>query len=123
MTPEPGPDAGSEAGPGVAVDFDPDALRARYREERDKRLRPDGNAQYRELAGPLARFLADPAVTEPDRREPCDERVGLRPRAVGRHVAVQRAVRAAAGGDHVVRTTRRDSEAAARHARVQVRRE
>ena len=27
--------------------FDPDALRERYRRERDKRLRPDGNDQYR----------------------------------------------------------------------------
>ncbi len=40
--------------------FDPDALRAKYREERDKRLRVDGNEQYRELAGELARYLEDP---------------------------------------------------------------
>ena len=26
--------------------FDPDALREKYRQERDKRLRADGNAQY-----------------------------------------------------------------------------
>ncbi len=75
MTGEPGPDAGSEPGPGVAAAFDPDALRARYREERAKRLRADGNAQYREITGELAHFLADPAATEPDRREPCHDRV------------------------------------------------
>ena len=40
--------------------FDPDALRAKYREERDKRLRVDGNEQYRELAGDLAHYLEDP---------------------------------------------------------------
>lgn len=31
--------------------FDPDALRERYRVERDKRLRGDGNEQYQEMAG------------------------------------------------------------------------
>ena len=29
--------------------FDSDALRERYREEREKRLRPDGNDQYLEI--------------------------------------------------------------------------
>ena len=40
--------------------FDPEALRAKYREERDKRLRRDGNAQYREVAGAFAHFVDDP---------------------------------------------------------------
>jgi hypothetical protein len=31
--------------------FDPDALRARYRAERDKRLRPDGIRQFVEPTG------------------------------------------------------------------------
>jgi hypothetical protein len=31
--------------------FDPDALRARYRAERDKRLRPDGIGQFIEPTG------------------------------------------------------------------------
>jgi cyclohexanone monooxygenase len=43
--------------------FDPDALRKKYRQERDKRLRDDGNAQYREVAGDFARYLDDPYVT------------------------------------------------------------
>ena len=30
-------------------DFDPDFLRKKYREERDKRLREDGNDQYIEV--------------------------------------------------------------------------
>ena len=34
-----------------AAAFDPDALREKYREERDKRLRADGNDQYVEVAG------------------------------------------------------------------------
>ena len=31
--------------------FDPDELRRRYREERDKRIREDGNEQYLEVTG------------------------------------------------------------------------
>jgi cyclohexanone monooxygenase len=46
----------------MRLGFDPDALRAKYRRERDKRLRPDGNDQYRQLSGALAPFLDDPAV-------------------------------------------------------------
>ncbi len=33
--------------------FDPDALREKYRQERDKRLRSDGNDQYQQIAGDL----------------------------------------------------------------------
>jgi cation diffusion facilitator CzcD-associated flavoprotein CzcO len=45
-----------------AVDrsIDKEALRRKYREERDKRLRPDGNAQYLRLEGRLAHYLDDP---------------------------------------------------------------
>jgi cation diffusion facilitator CzcD-associated flavoprotein CzcO len=46
----------------TARSFDPDALRAKYREERDKRLRPDGIAQYLEPKGRFAHFAADPYV-------------------------------------------------------------
>jgi cyclohexanone monooxygenase len=54
--------------------FDPDALRARYRLERAKRLRPDGNDQYVEIAGPLRRYLDDPYVA-PVHRQPRSDRV------------------------------------------------
>ena len=37
-----------------APGFDAEALRARYRDERERRLRPDGLAQYVEVAGELA---------------------------------------------------------------------
>ena len=46
--------------PQDAPGFDADALRARYREERDKRLRDDGNAQYVEVKGHFAHYLDDP---------------------------------------------------------------
>ena len=42
--------------------FDPEALKAKYRAERDKRLRTDGNAQYREIAGDFGHYLDDPYV-------------------------------------------------------------
>ena len=40
--------------------LDKQALLAKYRVERDKRLRPDGNAQYLRLEGRLAHYLEDP---------------------------------------------------------------
>ena len=41
-------------------DFDPDTLRAKYREERDKRIRADGNEQYVEVKGDFSRYIDDP---------------------------------------------------------------
>ncbi|MEO8695871.1 MAG: NAD(P)/FAD-dependent oxidoreductase [Acidimicrobiales bacterium] len=52
------------------IAFDPAALRAKYREERDKRLRADGNEQYREVRGAFARFTDDPFADEDFTREP-----------------------------------------------------
>ena len=44
----------------AAPPIDREALRRKYREERDKRLRPDGNAQYVQASGMFARYLDDP---------------------------------------------------------------
>ena len=55
--------------------FDPDALRAKYRSERDKRLRGDGNAQYREIAGQFAHYLEDPYVKPGFSRAPLSDEV------------------------------------------------
>jgi cyclohexanone monooxygenase len=55
--------------------FDPEALRARYRQERDKRRRSDGNAQYREVAGEFAHYLDDPYVTPGFSRAPLTDEV------------------------------------------------
>ena len=41
---------------------DREALRQKYREERDKRLRADGNQQYVEMTGAFAHYLDDPYV-------------------------------------------------------------
>jgi len=54
----------------AGLDLDPDALRAKYRAERDKRLRADGNDQYREVAGELAHFMDDPYVAPGFTRAP-----------------------------------------------------
>ena len=57
-----------------ARSFDPDALRRKYREERDKRIRTDGNDQYVEMAGDYAHYLEDPYVA-PIEREPLTDEV------------------------------------------------
>jgi len=46
----------------MSIDFNPNELRDRYREERDKRLRADANEQYQEIAGDFAHYLYDPYV-------------------------------------------------------------
>lgn len=51
----------------AARDADREALRARYRQERDKRLRPDGIHQYIEPSGKYAHFLEDPHTPKVDR--------------------------------------------------------
>ena len=50
-------------------DFDPDFLRKKYREERDKRLRQDGNDQYQEVKGEFSYFVEDPYIDEEIERE------------------------------------------------------
>ena len=56
--------------------FEPDALREKYREQRDKRLRPDGNDQYVEIAGRYAHYAEDPYVA-PITRQPIDEELDV----------------------------------------------
>jgi len=65
-------------GPDDGIDFDADALRERYRRERDKRLRADGVDQYREASGELARYVeVDPYVPAPVERDPVHEDVDV----------------------------------------------
>ena len=49
--------------------IDKPRLRQKYLEERNKRLRPDGNDQYLRVAGQLAHYLDDP-YTPVTPREP-----------------------------------------------------
>ena len=45
-----------------AYDFDADVLRDKYRAERDKRVRDDGNDQYLEVKGDFSHYVDDPYV-------------------------------------------------------------
>jgi cyclohexanone monooxygenase len=58
----------------MSVAFDKEALRQKYREERDKRIREDGNDQYLEIKDQLGHYLEDPYVEKQD-REPLTDHV------------------------------------------------
>ncbi len=53
--------------------FDVNAVRAKYRQERDKRLREDGNDQYIKIDGRYARFQVDPFSPRRERAALHDE--------------------------------------------------
>jgi cyclohexanone monooxygenase len=57
------------------LDFDPDALREKYRQERDRRLRPDANAQYVEVKGDFSHYVDDPYVEPGFTRAPLTDTV------------------------------------------------
>ncbi|MDP6187457.1 MAG: hypothetical protein QF863_09535, partial [Pseudomonadales bacterium] len=56
-----------------SLPFDPEALGRKYREERDKRLRADGNDQYQEVTGEFAYFVEDPYIDSELKREAIEE--------------------------------------------------
>ena len=56
-----------------SASVDRDEVRARYRRERDKRLRPEGNEQYVEPSGRFAHFTADPYVERVERPSQSDD--------------------------------------------------
>ena len=68
-----------KTGPAGVADlgFDPAALKARYRAERDKRLRDDANEQYVEIKGKFAHYLEDPYVEPGFAREPLSDEVDV----------------------------------------------
>jgi cation diffusion facilitator CzcD-associated flavoprotein CzcO len=51
----------------MTTTIDKAALLDRYRQERDKRLRPDGNDQYLQVKGQLAHYLDDPYTPRVER--------------------------------------------------------
>lgn len=64
-------DRNSPGGSGTDPDhgelgFDPAAMREKYRIERDKRIRDDGELQYLEAAGQYARYVEDDPYAPPD---------------------------------------------------------
>jgi cation diffusion facilitator CzcD-associated flavoprotein CzcO len=54
--------------------IDKEALKRKYLEERDKRLRPDGNAQYIRIENQLSHYLDDPYVPVKE-RDPLSDHV------------------------------------------------
>jgi cation diffusion facilitator CzcD-associated flavoprotein CzcO len=52
--------------------IDKEALRRKYLAERDKRLRPDGNSQYRQITGAFAHYLDDPYTPRHERTAKSD---------------------------------------------------
>jgi len=57
--------------------FDPDALREKYRQERDKRVRADGNEQYLEVKGDFSRYIDDPYLDNQIEREPLADEIDV----------------------------------------------
>ena len=59
--------------------FDPVALKNKYLEERDKRLRANvqGVDQYRMVEGSLSHYIEDPYLRETIKRDPIDEEVDV----------------------------------------------
>ncbi len=57
------------------IDFDPDALHAKYLAERDKRLRPDGIGQYVEVTAEFSHYVDDPYVEPGFTRAPVFDEV------------------------------------------------
>ena len=57
------------------LDFDPAALRERYRAERERRVRPDGARQYRRAEGAFGYYAEDPYAAAGVDREPLYDRV------------------------------------------------
>src|SRR5258708_28966957 len=62
---------------GKEAPLDKEALRRKYREERDKRLRPDGNDQYLRLAGEFGHYQDDPHTPWTERAAITDHRTVL----------------------------------------------
>lgn len=57
------------------LDFDPDALHAKYLAERDRRIRPDGVAQYQQVVAEFSRYVEDPYVEPGFTRDPVFDEV------------------------------------------------
>ena len=57
--------------------LDPDVMRERYRIERDKRLRVDGNDQYVDVVGPFAHYTDDPYIESGIDRPPLVDEVDV----------------------------------------------
>jgi cyclohexanone monooxygenase len=62
---------------GAGFDFDPDALREKYRQEWDKRINPKQNNQWTETKGDFTHYVDDPYVESGFMRAPVVEEVDV----------------------------------------------
>lgn len=61
----------------MKLDFNPETLREKYRSERDKRRRDDGNAQYQQVAGDFTHYVDDPYIDKIIIRDPLEDEVDV----------------------------------------------
>ena len=61
----------------ATLSFDPDALRQKYRLERDKRIRAAGNQQYLEVDGDFSNYIDDPYSAAIESRDPLTDTVDV----------------------------------------------
>jgi len=59
------------------VEIDLEALRARYRQERDRRVRADGIGQFVEMVGDYRRYIEDPDMKHARDQPPLDDHVEI----------------------------------------------
>lgn len=59
------------------LNFDLDELRKKYKEERDKRIRPEGSSQYQKVEGEFSFYLDDPWVESGFQREPISDDIDV----------------------------------------------
>jgi cyclohexanone monooxygenase len=57
--------------------FNPEELREKYKIERDKRLRSDGNEQYQQVTGDFSHYVDDPYVESGFSRAPLEDQVDV----------------------------------------------
>ena len=66
---------GAKSKESQSLEFDADALRKKYDQERDRRLRADANDQYIEIKGEFQKYLDDPYVQDLISREALSDTV------------------------------------------------
>ncbi len=67
----------SEVANNLPPEFDADAMREKYRVEREKRLREDANDQHIEMTGDYSNYIDDPYVEPGFEREPVEREVDV----------------------------------------------
>ena len=62
--------SGSEVSTTTEAEVDLEAIREKYRQEREKRLKAEGNEQYIEVKGEFSYFLEDPYLDKAEAPAP-----------------------------------------------------